>query len=127
MAEKYEIPTILYEAPRNGKDSASRFPYIESSKTKPMPPVLFIFEYLDTGETEPGSSGEECAIIDAIPHKFLDMELLKEKLPSEINDMIRVAVGMKPLKEAQEKGQQILNKVFGNISAEQQQEEKEKN
>ncbi len=116
--EKFEIPTILYEAPRHGNDSANKFPYIETSKTRPMPPMLFIFEYQDTGETEPGPNGEECIVVEQIPHKFLDMELLKEKLSPEINDIVRVAVGMKPLKEAQEKGQQILDKVFSNVAAE---------
>jgi len=110
--EKYEIPMILYEEPSSHGDKGIPFPYIEVQKDKNMPPVLFIFEYKHTGEIEPDENGKDAAIIDQIPHKFIDMEFLKEKLPPEINDMIRVAVGMKPLQIAQVEGQKILDRVF---------------
>lgn len=80
-----------------------------------MPPVLFIFEYRHTGEVEPDEKGREVPIIDQIPHKYVDMELLKEKLSPEVNDVVRVALGMKPLKEAQSSGQAILDKVYSKI------------
>ena len=110
--EKYEIPMILYEEPSSSGDKGIPFPYIEIQKDKTMPPVLFIFEYKHTGEIEPDENGKDAAIIDQIPHKFIDMEFLKEKLPPEINDMVRVAVGMKPLQIAQVEGQKILDRVY---------------
>lgn len=114
--EKYEIPTILYEEPQPGL-KPNPIPYIEVAENKTMPPVLFIFEYKHTGETEPGSNGEPVQIVDQIPHKYVDMEHLKEKLPAHLNDMVRTLLGMKPLKEAQAEGQVTLDKVMKNVEA----------
>lgn len=108
----YEMPVILYEEPSSRGEKAIPFPYIEVLENKTMPQVLFIFEYKHTGETEPDDQGRDAAVIDQIPHKYVDMEYLKEKLPLEINDVVRVALGMKPLKTAQEEGQKILDRVF---------------
>lgn len=113
--DKYEIPMILYEEPSSQGSQGIPFPYIEVPKEGKMPPVLFIFEYHHTGEVEPDANGKEAEIVDQIPHKYIDMEFLKEKLPPEINDMVRVAVGMKPLKMAQEEGQKVLDKVFAKV------------
>lgn len=112
--EKYEIPTILYEEPRQG-ERPNPIPYIEVQEGKKMPPVLFLFEYRHTGEVEPDSAGEPVAIVDQIPHQYCDMEFLKEKLPEHVFDMVRTKLGMKPLKEAQKSGQNILNKVNENV------------
>lgn len=121
--EKYEIPTILYEEPGPG-EKPNPIPYIEVAKNNKMPPVLFIFEYKQTGEFEIDSKGNPAEIIDQIPHKYVDMEYLKEKLPGHINDMIRVLLGMKPLKEAQKDGQAILDKVTKNIEKNKKQKRK---
>lgn len=115
--EKYEIPLILYEEPSSSGEKGIPFPYIEVAKGKKMPPVLFIFEYQHTGEIEPDENGKDAEIVDQIPHKFIDMEFLKEKLTPEINDMVRVAVGMKPLLLAQAEGKKILDKVFAKVPA----------
>lgn len=115
--EKYEIPLILYEEPSSNGEKGIPFPYIEVPKGGKMPPVLFIFEYRHTGEFEPDSQGREMPIVDQIPHKYIDMEFLKEKLSPELNDVVRVAVGMKPLKIAQEEGQKILDNVFARMSS----------
>lgn len=113
--EKYEVPTILYEEPKAG-ERPNPIPYIDVAKDKEMPPVLFIFEYKQTGEYEPDGRGNPVEIVDQIPHKYVDMEHLKEKLPPHLNDMIRTLVGMKPLKEAQKDGQVIMDKVNKNVS-----------
>ncbi|MFA6049794.1 MAG: hypothetical protein WC761_01235 [Candidatus Paceibacterota bacterium] len=113
--EKYEMPLILYEEPSSRGEKGIPFPYIEIQKEKVMPPVLFIFEYKHTGEVEPDDNGKDAAIIDQIPHKYIDMEYLKEKLSAEVNDVIRVAVGMKPLKQAQVEGQKVLDRVFAKV------------
>jgi len=124
--EKYEIPVILYEEPSSADAKAIPFPYIEVQKDKKMPPVLFIFEYHHTGETEPDDQGREAEVVDQIPHKYIDMEFLKEKLPPEINDMVRLAVGMQPLKLAQTEGKKILDKVFSKAPALQAAAQKQK-
>lgn len=112
--EKYEIPSILYEEPTPGS-KPNPIPFINVTIQAKMPETIFIFEYRETGETEVGDDGLEAKIVDQIPHQYVDMALLKEKLPSHINDMVRVLLGMKPLKEAQEQGQIILDKVQDNI------------
>ena len=111
-----QIPLILYEEPSSRDSKEIPFPYIEVAKEGMMPPVLFIFEYKHTGETEPDDKGREVAVVDQIPHKYVDMELLKEKLPADVNDQVRIALGMKPLKEAQDSGQKILDKVYSNFN-----------
>jgi hypothetical protein len=112
---KGQIPVILYEEASSRGSTEIPFPYIEVAKEGMMPPVLFIFEYRHTGEVEPDEKGREAPIVDQIPHKYVDMELLKEKLSPEVNDVVRVALGMKPLKEAQSSGQKILDKVYSKI------------
>ena len=114
--DKYEVPTILYEEPKQG-EKPNILPYIEVTQTGKMPPVLFIFEYKQTGEFEPDSNGNPAEVVDQIPHKYVDMEHLKEKLPPHLNDMVRTLLGMKPLKEAQRDGQVILDKVTKNTEA----------
>lgn len=114
--EKYDIPHIVYEEPQPGMNS-NPIPFIEIQKDKKMPPVIFIFEYKHSGETEPGPNGEPVPIVDQIPHKFVDLELLKEKLTPEINDIVRMSIGMEPLSQAAVKGQKILDKVNKNIEA----------
>lgn len=111
---KYEIPTILYEEPQPGK-KPNPIPYIEVAKDKTMPPVLWLFEYKDTGEQDVGSDGEAAQIVDQIPHQYCDMNFLKEKLPGHLYDMVRTSLGMDPLKKAQEKGKEVLDKVQKNV------------
>lgn len=111
--DKYEIPELLYEEPEPGHP-ANPFPFINVKKDGKMPPVLFIEERRETGETEPGPKGVPQEIIDCLMHKYVDLELLKEKLTPHLNDLVRVALGMKPLKEAQGSGQAILDKAREN-------------
>lgn len=101
-------------------------PYIEVQKGGQMPPMLFIFEYKHTGETEPDDRGREVAIVDQIPHKYVDMEYLKDRLNPELNDQIRVALGMKPLQVAKQEGQKIMDKVMFQVSVIKDEAEKEK-
>jgi hypothetical protein len=83
-------------------------------KGTPVPVVLFVEIRQDTGETEPGPDGRPQEIVDCIMHKYVDLESLKDRLPPHLNDIVRVALGMKPLKEAQGSGQAILDKAMAN-------------
>lgn len=112
--EKYEVPELLYEEPRPG-ERPSPFPFILIKKNKSMPPVLFIEEHKETGETEPDEKGNPQEILDVLMHKYVDMEVLKEKLPPNLNDIVRTALGMQPLKKAEASGQAILDKVQDNV------------
>jgi len=114
LHEKYEIPEILYDEPMPGQQP-NPFPFINVKKEGKMPPVLFIEERKNTGEIEPGSDGRPQEIVDCLMHKYVDLEVLKEKLPPHLNDIVRVALGMKPLREAQESGQAILDKARKNV------------
>jgi len=110
--KKPKLPIILYEEPKPNQP-ANPIPYIEVGLDEEMPKVLFISEYKETGEFEPSADGTS-AIVDMLIHKYVDLDFLKEKLDTKTNDKIRVALGMKPLKEAQKNGQQILNNVINN-------------
>lgn len=121
-----QLPVILYEEPSGKNDKGISMPYIEVPKGGQMPPMLFIFEYKHTGETEPDDRGREVAIVDQIPHKYVDMEYLKDRLSPELNDQIRVALGMKPLQVAKQEGQKILDKVMFQVSIIKDEAEKEK-
>lgn len=111
--EQYELPEICYEEPLPGKEP-NPFPFINVSKTGKMPSVLFIEERKETGEVEPGPNGQPQEIVDCLMHKFVDLEILKEKLPPHLNDIVRVALGMKPLKEAVGPGQALMDKAKEN-------------
>jgi hypothetical protein len=121
-----QLPVILYEEPSGKNDRGISMPYIEVPKGGQMPPMLFIFEYKHTGETEPDDRGREVAIVDQIPHKYVDMEYLKDRLSPELNDQIRVALGMKPLQVAKQEGQKIMDKVMFQVSIIKDEAEKEK-
>jgi hypothetical protein len=114
MAENYELPEICYDEPGNG-NPGNPFPFILVAENKPVPKVLFIEIRKETGEIEPGPGGVAQQIVDCEMHKFVDLELLKEKLPPHLNDMVRLALGMKPLKVAQAEGQKMLDKVNENV------------
>lgn len=121
-----QLPVILYEEPSGKNDRGISMPYIEVPKGGQMPPMLFIFEYKHTGEVEPDDRGREVAIVDQIPHKYVDMEYLKERLTPDLNDQIRVALGMKPLQVAKQEGQKIMDKVMFQVSIIKDEAEKEK-
>jgi hypothetical protein len=112
--EKYELPEICYDEPKPGH-APNPFPFIMVKKGAKVPVVLFIEIRQETGETEPGPDGRPQEIVDCLMHKYVDLESLKEKLPPHLNDIVRVALGMKPLKEAQGSGQAILDKARANV------------
>lgn len=112
--QKYELPEICYDEPLPGHQP-NPFPFILVKKDKPVPVVLFVEIRQETGESELGPDGKPQEIVDCIMHKYVDLECLKDKLPPHLNDIVRVALGMKPLKDAQNAGQTIMNKVKNKI------------
>ena len=115
---RMKFPIIYYEEPDSENDQASPIPYIEVEKDEPWYPVLFIQEYRHTGEEDIGPKGEPRPILDMVMHQYVDMLTLKEKLSPETYDVIRVALGMKPLQEAMAEGAKVLDKVENKLNAE---------
>jgi len=112
--KKLKLPIIYYEEPENGY--ANPIPYIEMDKEEEWPSILFIQEYRHTGEFEPDHKGNPSPIMDMIIHQYVDMLTLKDRVSEETYDIIRVALGMKPLREAQQAGAKILDKVEKNLA-----------
>lgn len=105
-----KFPIIYYE--EQDKDGGTNpIPYIEVEKEEPWPYVLFIQEYRQTGEHEPDHKGDPVPIYDMVMHQYVDMLTLKEKLSEDTYDIVRLALGMKPLKEAQKEGSKLLDKI----------------
>ena len=111
--EKHELPEICYDEPVQDQ-KPNPFPFVCVKKGKTMPSVLFIEERKETGEFEVGEQGLPVEIVDCQMRKFVDIELLKERLPADLNDTVRIALGMKPLKQAQALGQKIINRATRN-------------
>lgn len=106
-----ELPDICYDEPIPGHPP-NPFPFILVKKGNKAPSVLFIDIRQETDEFEVGPDGAPQEIVDSLLHKYVNLELLKEKLPPHLNDMVREALGMKPLKQAQKSGQAILDKAI---------------
>jgi hypothetical protein len=99
------IPEIVYE------EGSSHIPYIHVPDGEDDPGILFIFLSRQTGEYEPGEDGEEVPIVEMNLHQYADMSTLKAKLPGELYDQVRSALGLLPLKEAVERGKAITSHV----------------
>ena len=108
------VPEICYEDDDDGL--TSKIPFIEVPKNERMPSILFIFEARETGEFEPGPSGEAMPIVDLDLHQFADMNALKEGLTRGMYDCVRIALGLEPLSEAVPKGLEITERVRNNVA-----------
>jgi len=107
-SEKW-VPEIVYE------EGGSKIPYIHVPDEEQDPGILFIFISRQTGETEPGDDGEEVPIVEMDLRQFADMSVMKSRLPSDVYDQVRAAVGLLPLKEAADKGRQISGLVKDSV------------
>jgi len=112
--ESIWVPEIMYEESDGGV--SSNIPFIAVPQDEEMPKILFIFESRDTGEIEPGPSGEQLPIFELDLHQYADMAILKSKLEETVYDKVRNALGLEPLKDAVQKGQKITDIVRQNIS-----------
>lgn len=112
-----KFPVIYYEEQDKLDGGTNPIPYIEVEKEEPWPYVLFIQEYRQTGEHEPDNKGNPVPIYDMVMHQYVDMTTLKDRLSEDTYDIVRTALGMKPLKQAQEEGAKLLDKVEKKITA----------
>lgn len=108
------VPEIMYEEGDGGL--SSHIPFIAVPHEEEMPRILFVFESRDTGEIEPGPSGEQLPIVELDLHQYADMKVLKEKLEDTTYDIVRAALGLEPMKAAAAKGKKITDSIRQNIS-----------
>ena len=108
------IPEICYEEDANGL--SSHIPFIQVPNREEMPKFIFIFESRETGEFEPGDDGNPLPIYDMDLHQYADMTALKKGLSQEDFDKVRIALGLEPLREAEEKGKVISENIRNNLS-----------
>jgi len=108
------VPEIMYEESQD-QGLSSSIPFIPVPKNEQMPKILFIFESRETGDFEPGNSGEETPVFDMELHQYADMSILKQNLKEETYDEVRNALGLEPLKSAVQKGLKISESIKSNI------------
>lgn len=102
------IPEIMYE---DSQEGSSAIPFVMVPQDEEMPKLLYIFESRDTGEKEPGLDGNPVPIFTWDLHQYADMAVLKEKLPTEIYDQVRLSLGLQPMSIAVENGKKITEKI----------------
>ena len=116
MNDENWIPEICYEEVEDGL--TSHIPFVEVPIGAEMPKVLFIFESRNTGETEPGSDGEEMPIVELDLHQYADMNILRDQLSTTLYDEIRQALGLEPLREAMVSGTRITENIRSKLANE---------
>ncbi len=105
--KKKWIPEIYYEDYGKGEESLTGgIPFINVPQENQMPKILFMYESRDLKGIEEEIEKE------IILHSYANMLELKERLDSETYDQVRSALGLQPLKKAEELG----NKINKNIS-----------
>lgn len=110
---KQWVPEIAYEEAEGG--ITSNIPFISVPRDEEMPKVLFVFESRDTGEIEPGVSGEDIPVVELELHQYVDMAVLKLGLTVEEYDRVRFVLGLDPLAKAAAAGKKITDGVRKNI------------
>lgn len=98
------IPEIMYE-------EGSNLPHIQVPLGESMPGMLFVFSAIETGEFEPDEEGNPLPILEMDLHQYADMSTLKRNLDTETYDVVRKALGLDTLADAEEKGRQITQNI----------------
>ena len=106
-------PEIMYEEQDDG--ISSKIPFVMVPENQQMPRLLYIFESSETGEFEPGLSGDPVPIYEMDLHQYADMNFLKTKLDKTTYDSVREALGLKPLEAAVTEGQKITENIRNNL------------
>ena len=109
------IPEIMYEEAVDGL--ASNIPFIQVPENEKMPNTLFIFESKVTGEFEPGPNGEELPVTELDLHQYADMMTLRKRLPAQIYDQVRSALGLQPLAVVESSAPTDQDKIIENVKS----------
>ena len=107
------IPEIMYEDDENG--ISSKIPFIAVPEKEIMPKMIFIFESRETGEYEPGATGDALPIVEMELHQYADMEILKKGMDETTYNKVRKCLGLEPLNEAISLGRTITENIRKNI------------
>jgi len=107
------IPEIMYEESEYG--ISSKIPFILVPQEQKMPQLLFVFESRETGEFEPGLDGEDIPILEMDLHQYADMKVLKDNLPTDLYDQVRICLGLDTLASATNSGKRITDSIRKNI------------
>jgi hypothetical protein len=92
----------------------SNIPHIEIPVDQEMPDKLFMFEFKQTGEFEPGPSGEDVPICNMDIHIYFDYNHAKKVLDTDTLNKVRVAFGLEEIDAATEKGRKITERITDN-------------
>ena len=109
MSSEKWVPEIMYEESDEGM--TSHIPFIQVPPDQAMPKMLFIFESRDTGEFEPGPSGEDLPVTELDLYQYANMNILKKNMTAVDYDNVRYALGLESLKTAAIKGQKITSNI----------------
>ena len=101
---------ITYETD-DSENQLGNLPLIHVPDGEDMPSFLMVWEARETGEFEPGFSGEEVPVVEWDLRQYARMDVLQTKLDPDAYDSVRTALGLKPLKEAVEGGKKISQSV----------------
>lgn len=102
-------PEITYEDTDEGQ--LGNLPLIHVPQDEEMPRFLMMWEARETGEIEPGPTGEDVPVVEWELRQYARMDALQGKLSAEDYDKVRAALGLKPMKEAVPLGRQITQSV----------------
>lgn len=101
---------ITYETD-DSEGQLGSLPLIHVPDGEEMPTFLMVWEARETGEFEPGFNGEEVPVVEWDLRQYARMDALQAKLNADEFDKARIALGLKPLKEAVEGGKKISQSV----------------
>jgi len=105
------VPEIMYEE-YDEESISGGLPFIQVPKDKEMPDIIFMFGSSETGEFEPDLEGEPQPIMEMELYQYANMHYLKQSLPEDLYDQVRVSLGLQPLEVAREKGRQQSEKIL---------------
>lgn len=109
MSKKW-IPEIYYEDYGRGEESLTGgIPFINVPLENNMPKIIFIYESRDLKDKEEEIEKE------IILHSYANMLELKQSLDIETYDKVRNALGLEPLKKAEDLGKKINKKISVNL------------
>lgn len=107
------LPEIMYE--ESFTEQTQSLPFIIVPAGEVMPLRLLIWEQRDTGEVEPGPSGEELPVYTSELRQYALMDVLAEKLTPEEYDKVRAAVGLESRATATKKGKALTEKLHDKL------------
>lgn len=102
-------PEICYEDFSRGDETITGgLPFINVEEKQNMPSVLFLYESRKINE--------ENLEREIVLHSYANMLQLKSRLDQKTYDLVREALGLKKLNEAEELGREINKKINENLS-----------